>query len=134
MPTSRMTLFRGQFVNAIKIMRGKHSLSKTELSGDDEASLRELFDSIDIDKSGTLEMDEYFVWSLDVASRQGCGLELVFKKYDVHGDGMLDVNEFALAVEDLGFSATFAQCDTVLRSTVCCRLFAADCSLQTVHL
>lgn len=58
--------------------------------------------------NGKIEMDEYFIWTLDVASKQGCGLETIFKKYDTSGEGMLDANEFSLAVEDLGFSATFA--------------------------
>ena len=78
------------------------------LNATDEEELRQLFDGIDSDKSGTIEMDEYFLWTLDMATAQGCGLESLFRKYDTSGEGMLDANEFALAVEDLGFSATFA--------------------------
>ena len=78
------------------------------MSAEDERSIRELFDSIDMDKSGTIEMDEYFIFSLDIASSQGCGLETIFRKYDATGEGHLDANEFASAVEDLGFSTTFA--------------------------
>ena len=59
-------------------------------------------------KSGTIETDEYFVWALGMACQNGGGLEAVFKKYDSDGAGLLDLIEFSLAVEDLGFSATFA--------------------------
>ena len=75
---------------------------------DEEAQMRVLFDSIDHDKSGTIEMDEYFLFALDVASANGCGIETVFKKYDTSGEGHLDAEEFACAVEDLGFSTSFA--------------------------
>ena len=95
-----------QFVNVIKDLKSQGNLSDDIT--DDESSLQELFDSIDTDKSGTIEMDEYFIWTLDVATKQGCGLELIFKKYDTSNDGVLDSSEFALAVEDLGFTATFA--------------------------
>lgn len=97
-----------QFKDAFMGLRSSGSSSSAELSSGDEAELRALFDAIDVDKSGTIEMDEYFMWTLDVASRQGCGLSLIFKKYDKQGDGCLDANEFALAVEDLGFAAGFA--------------------------
>ena len=140
-----------QFKEAIRILRSQpgaqgynHETDNT-LRGHDDISLRALFDSIDADKSGTIEMDEYFVWTLDVAQSQGCGLETIFKKYDETGNGSLDASEvlssgpdrpsahtlgpvpsflasachpprarrppasqFALAVEDMGFSATFA--------------------------
>lgn len=75
----------------------------------DEAQLRTLFDSIDTDKSGTIEMTEYFLWTLDVASMQGCGgLEAIFKRYDSSGEGVLDAFEFSSAVEDMGFDTSFA--------------------------
>lgn len=94
-----------EFKGAIKRLR--HRGGGTDLDSD-AYEMRRLFDSIDFDKNGTIEMDEYFLWTLEVASAQGCGLELVFRKFDRSGEGVLDANEFALAVEELGFSATFA--------------------------
>lgn len=74
----------------------------------DEHELRTLFEEMDANVSGDISMDEYFIWSLGVASQHGGGLESVFKKYDSDGSGMLDMIEFALAIEELGFEATFA--------------------------
>ena len=74
----------------------------------DEPELRALFDSIDIDHSGAISMDEYFLWTLDVATKHGCGLEAIFRRYDTSGEGVLDVSEFSNAVEDMGFDTGFA--------------------------
>ena len=45
-------------------------------------------------------MDEYFMWTLEVARTQGGGLEGIFRRYDTSGGGTLDIREFSLAVED----------------------------------
>ena len=95
-----------EFVNAIQRLRSK-GLGEAP-SAEDKYELRKLFNSIDSNGSGHIEMDEYFLFTLDVAAQQGCGLETIFQKYDTSGEGLLDANEFALAVEDLGFTATFA--------------------------
>ena len=99
--------FRAQFKDALMRLKSKTGLKMTA-SKSDEKELRTLFESIDNNGSGTIEMDEYFIFALDVARSQGCGLEAIFQKYDKTGEGQLDASEFALAVEDLGFSATFA--------------------------
>ena len=67
--------------------------------------LREVFDAADIDGSGFLSRDEYFLWSLTIAAEFNgrCGLESIFEKYDQSGDGLLDAAEFAAAIEDIGF-------------------------------
>jgi hypothetical protein len=106
LPSPHLLSALPQFKDAVRRLRatnGNGSISVVE-----EAELRTLFDSIDTDSSGTIEMDEYFVWTLDMAIQQGCGLEAVFAKYDLDGRGTLDANEFSMAVEDLGFSATIA--------------------------
>jgi len=96
-----------EFKDAIGRLRSRTGSIDT-IDAKDEQALRELFDSIDGNKNGFVEMDEYFLWTIDMSTKQGCGLESLFKKYDTTGEGLLDANEFALAVEDLGFSATFA--------------------------
>ena len=60
------------------------------MSKEDERDIRKLFDSIDNNKSGTIEMDEYFIFALDVASSAGCGLDVIFRKYDINGEGQLE--------------------------------------------
>ena len=101
-----------EFQVAIHRLRSKTRLPEEDaaerLKSDETRQLRKLFEEIDHDKSGLIEADEYFIWSLDVATRMGCGLEAFFERYDTGGEGTLDAHEFSLAVEDLGFSATFA--------------------------
>mmetsp|Transcript_18734 Transcript_18734/g.47868 ORF Transcript_18734/g.47868 Transcript_18734/m.47868 type:complete len:448 (-) Transcript_18734:1955-3298(-) len=94
-----------EFTTCIQKLRAK---TDAVISSDDEKEMRALFDSIDTDKSGTIEMNAYFLFALDVASSHGCGLEQIFRKYDTSGEGALDAQEFALAIEDLGFSTSFA--------------------------
>ena len=50
-----------------------------------ETALREAFDMADIDKSGFISMDEYFMWALTVAEQVGSGLEAIFRRYDASG-------------------------------------------------
>lgn len=66
-------------------------------------SIREIFDLCDLDKSGSITMDEYFLFTLSIAESVGSGIEGIFKRYDATGEGTLDSREFAHAVEDLGF-------------------------------
>ena len=70
------------------------------------AQLKELFDSVDTDGSGDISMDEFFLWTLSIVEQHtGTGLESVFRRYDLDGEGLLNAAEFALACEDLGFGA-----------------------------
>ena len=69
-----------------------------------EHDLRLLFDSIDLDKNGSVTLDEFFVWTLSyVNDFMGAGLESVFNRYDASNEGALDSREFAQAAEDMGF-------------------------------
>ena len=94
-----------EFMDCMSRLQAKTGAS---VSSQEVEQLRNLFDSIDCDKSGTIEMNEYFLFALDVASANGCGIGTMFKKYDKSGEGQLDAEEFAAAVEDLGFSTSFA--------------------------
>ena len=97
-----------EFKGAVNRLRKNAGTSHTLMGIKDEATLRELFESIDTDNSGTIEMDEYFLWTLDVATMHGSGLEAIFKRYDSNGEGTLDASEFAMAVEDMGFDSLMA--------------------------
>lgn len=73
-----------EFKHAVSKLRSKDGtgvLSSDDPEDDDyDESLLALFNSIDNNGNGTIEMDEYFLWTLDVATQQGCGLESLFKK------------------------------------------------------
>ena len=76
------------------------------LASTSNEALRELFDSVDTDGSGFITMDEFFLWTLRFAQdHTGAGIEVVFRRYDKTGEGVLDANEFAQAAEELGFGA-----------------------------
>ena len=70
------------------------------------AQLRAIFDSADADGDGDLTMDEFFLWTLGVASQANgrSGLEAIFHKYGT-GKALLDGFAMARAVEDLGFGS-----------------------------
>ena len=76
---------------------------KAELSVE---QCRELFDSADTDGSGDISLDEFFLWTLAIVEQHtGMGLDSVWRRYDIDGEGKLNAAEFALACEDLGFGA-----------------------------
>lgn len=71
-----------------------------------DAEVQEIFESADLDGSGTISMDEYFLWTLKVATAQtGTGLEAIFRRFDKTGEGSLDLSEFQMACDDMGFGA-----------------------------
>ena len=68
--------------------------------------ITELFRSADTDGSGSISMDEFFLWTMSVVCHHtGTGIEAIFRSYDSTGEGLLDPAEFAAACEDLGFGA-----------------------------
>ena len=71
-----------------------------------EADVRSLFEALNTDGDDRISMNEYFLWIFELASRQGIGLECVFRKHDA--SGMIDAMGFTMAVEELGFSSAFA--------------------------
>ena len=71
-----------------------------------QSELRQTFDDVDVNKSGDITMDEYFLWTLSTSTGDDTSaLEQIFKKYDKSGEGTLDAAEFARVVEDMGFGS-----------------------------
>ena len=59
------------------------------------AAIRQWFDAADTDKSGSLSIDEFFLWSLGNAAVMfgARALTGVFERYDTNRTGMLDASE-----------------------------------------
>ena len=74
-----------------------------------EEQAREIFNMCDADGNGTISQDEFFFWTVQVATQYGgnqiSGLQEQFKKFDTSGDGQLNSLEFRNAVEPFGFGA-----------------------------
>jgi Ca2+-binding EF-hand superfamily protein len=71
----------------------------------DEAVFKAWFDSADLDSTGVLSIDQFFLWTLENASvRHGEAiLRKVFAQYDPDRSGVLDAFEFHKACDDIGF-------------------------------
>ena len=69
--------------------------------------IRQWFEDADTDGNGELCINEFFMWSLKIASSQHGtrALEVAFEKYDKDRTGMLDAIEFGKVCEDLGFGS-----------------------------
>jgi Ca2+-binding EF-hand superfamily protein len=69
-----------------------------------QETLRQLFDALDVDKSGKLDMAEYILWAMreSLAKARGKVLDL-FRAWDADGSGMIDRQEFQVVLYALGF-------------------------------
>ena len=78
------------------------------LQGTDD-EIWQIFKMADADGSGAITQDEFFFWSIQVATDHGGmtgkGLDDLFKQFDSTGDGHLNSLEFRNAVEPFGFGA-----------------------------
>ena len=95
-------LSRSEYKSALWRLRALFGADVTAREMTD-AALDRLFSQMDANGSGTIEMEEYFLWTLDTAQAQHCGLEAIFRRYDVNGDGRLDALDFSRAVEHMGY-------------------------------
>ena len=77
-------------------VRERHSLSE----------IREWFVAADLNKNGTVSINEFFSWTLAKQIRDGGeGLRDLFAAYDKDSTGYIDAQEFQRVADDLGFGA-----------------------------
>lgn len=79
--------------------------------------LRTLFDALDIDKSGKLDLNEYIQWALreSLGKSRGKVIDL-FRAWDEDGSGMIDMKEFSTVLFALGFRCSMKDCQAVFDS------------------
>ena len=71
-----------------------------------DTEIREWFDSADTNKSGTVSINEFFTWTLQMHALTGMdAVRNVFNKYDKNDTGCVELEEFSLLCSDLGFGA-----------------------------
>lgn len=71
-----------------------------------EDDIREWFQAADTDNSGTVSMNEWFMWTLARQTLNGAdALRNLFRAYDKDRQGTLDLDEFQALANDMGFGA-----------------------------
>lgn len=91
-----------------------------------DSTLREIFGDADSDGDGRISRKEFFFWTLRAAHEQSgsssSNLERCFTRFDLSGDGELNLSEFTQMVERFGFGELgheiFGELDTDQTGTV----------------
>ena len=79
-----------------------------------EAALRERFELMDTDASGTIEVSEFIKYALrDALARSATTVRELLKEWDIDKNGKVDKHEFRRAVRHFGFQARDAEIDAV---------------------
>jgi len=69
-----------------------------------ESELRSIFDQLDKDSSGTVDLSEYVQWALRDALNNARGRVLdLFREWDADHSGSIDKKEFGAALKAMGF-------------------------------
>ena len=81
-------------------------IRERELGVHSEYALRERFDSMDLDKGGSIDLTEYITFALrDAFVRSAAHLADLFSAWDEDGSGQVDASEFRKVVRHYGFRA-----------------------------
>ena len=84
---------------------------------DIEAHIKQVFEALDEDKSGKIDMTEYVMWSLKDALRRSSQRVMdLFRAWDEDKSGTVDKKEFSKAVRALGYDVGEEICDAVFDS------------------
>ena len=87
-----------------------------EIGVHSEKALRERFNALDTDNSGTVDLAEYITYSLrDAFLRSSANLKDLFEEWDSDGSGQIDMDEFRSVVRHYGFVAKDDLVDEVFR-------------------
>ena len=79
---------------------------KTVRQEHSEEEVRAWFDAVDLDGSGTLSVNEFFLWTLQKeAMKDMKGMRAIFQSHDKNSSGCLDMGEFQRVCDELGFGA-----------------------------
>ena len=67
--------------------------------------IKQWFDLADADGSGSISVNEFFLWTLGTSAiKYGVNsLKAAFEKYDRDKTGQLDLREFSRAADEMGF-------------------------------
>merc|ERR1719240_1896654 len=77
-------------------------------------TLRELFDTLDMDKSGKLDLAEYINWALRESLTKSKGKVIdLFRMWDEDKSGAIDLKEFSTVLFALGFQCNMRDAKTV---------------------
>jgi Ca2+-binding EF-hand superfamily protein len=94
-----------------------------EMAVHSEKALRERFDALDVNGSGTVDMPEFIKFTLrDALSRTALPIKSLLASWDTDGSQDIGIEEFRDAVRYFGFEARDAEIDRIARGT---RLFVA---------
>ena len=81
-----------------------------------EEALRQRFDELDTDGSGTIEPVEWIKFALrDALARSAVDVQSLLESWDANGNGEIDPHEFRRAVGFFGFAAHDEEIDAVFR-------------------
>ena len=84
-----------------------------------EEELKDLFDKLDADGSGQVDMIEYLQWSLrDALTRSSSRVIDLMRAWDEDRSGTVEKKEFFRAVRSLGFEVSQREADAVFLSLI----------------
>ena len=92
-------------------------MREREVGVHSEYALRQRFEAMDADGSGTIDLTEFITFALrDAFVRSAANINDLFKEWDEDGNGMVDMEEFRQVVRHFGFTADDKAIDAVFKN------------------